>query len=82
MHQEPKEVRKLSQECIALLAASSGHLDSVLARGGKAGTPEGKAAMEGLLGYAEKEAGDIMRSIDETLDLSEEERKVLGVLFG
>jgi len=82
MHQEPKEVRKLSQECIALLAANSGHLDSVLARGGKAGTEEGKAAMEGLLGYAEKEAGEIMRSIDETLDLSEEERKVLDILFG
>ncbi|KAL7534539.1 hypothetical protein ACHAXR_005936 [Thalassiosira sp. AJA248-18] len=77
MHQEPNEVRKLSQECLALLAASRGHLDGVLANGGMAGTLEGKEAMEGLLTYVENESGEIMQSIDETLDLSLDDRNVL-----
>jgi len=77
MHQEPKEMRKLSQECIALLAASRGHLDGVIAKGGMAGTSKGKEAMEGMLEYVGKEAGEIVQSIDLTLDLALDERNVL-----
>ena len=77
MHQEPNEVRTLSQECIALLAASRGHLDGTLANGGMPGTVAGKEAMEGLLNFVENENAEITRSIDETLDLSLDERAVL-----
>ena len=77
MHQRPNEVRKLSQECIALLAASKGYLDGVLARGGIPGTMEGRDAMEALLTHVEERAGEIVNSIDTTLDLSLDERNVL-----
>ena len=81
MQQEPSEVRRLSQECVSLLAAARGHLDGVLAAGGKAGTLKGKEAMDGMLDFVEKEAGAVMRSVDETLDLSSEERVVLEELL-
>ena len=77
MHQRPNEVRKLSQECIALLAASKGYLDGVLARGDIPGTMEGRDAMEALLTHVEERAGEIVKSIDTTLDLSLDERNVL-----
>lgn len=77
MHQEPSKVRRLSQECTALFAASRGYLDGVLKKGGMAGTAEGKMAMEGMLNHVENEVGEIMRSIDETLDLSLDDRSVL-----
>jgi len=77
MHQRPNEVRKLSQECIALLAASKGYLDGVLARGGMPGTMEGRNAMEALLTHVEEREGEIVKSIDTTLDLSLDERNVL-----
>jgi len=78
MHQEPDgEGRRLSQEVVALLAASGGHLDGVLARGARAGTPEGKGALEGLLGFVEAEVPDIMASIDKTLDLTLEDKEML-----
>ena len=64
------EGRTLSQEVVALLTAAGGYLDGVLARGARAGTPEGKGALEGLLGFVEAEVQDIMASIDKTLDLS------------
>ena len=74
MHQEPSEARTLSQECIALLAASRGHLDAVLAKGASAGTAEGRDTIEGLLTFVEKEAGEIARSI---FALVEEGRQVV-----
>ena len=79
MHQEVHEGRKLSHECTLLLAASRGHLDGVLAKGGKAGTPMGRKMIEGLLEYVtnETQTGEIIRSIDETLDLSSEGRDLL-----
>jgi len=78
MYQEADgEGRRLSQEVVALLAAAGGHLDGVLARGARAGTPEGKGALEGLLGYVEAEVPDIMASIDETLDLTLEDKEML-----
>jgi F-type H+-transporting ATPase subunit alpha len=79
MHQEVHEGRKLSHECTLLLAASRGHLDGVLAKGGKAGTSMGRKMIEGLLEYVtnETQTGEIIRSIDETLDLSSEGRDLL-----
>lgn len=77
MHQNPNEARRLSQECIALLAASRGYLDGVLASGGLPGSIKGMEAMEGLMAHVEKEAGAIMFRIDSTLDLSLDERSVL-----
>mmetsp|Transcript_9055 Transcript_9055/g.18695 ORF Transcript_9055/g.18695 Transcript_9055/m.18695 type:complete len:964 (+) Transcript_9055:89-2980(+) len=81
MHQKPNQVRKLSHECVALIAASRGHLDQVLRRGGTAGTPDGNEAIEGLIRHAEKEAPGIMSEIDGTLDISLESRNFLeGVI--
>jgi F-type H+-transporting ATPase subunit alpha len=79
MHQEVHEGRKLSHECTLLLAASRGHLDDVLAKGGKAGTSLGRDMIEGLLEYVtnETETGEIIRSIDKTLELSLEGRDLL-----
>ena len=77
MHQEPNESRKLSHECIALLAAARGHLDGVLQEGGKAGTPEGKDAIDGLMAFIEKKVGEVVNEIDTTLDLSLEGRHTL-----
>jgi len=82
MHQEPMEVRKLSQECISLLAASSGYLDGVVAEGGVAGTAKGKEGLEGMLEFVDSKAGEIMQSIDVTLDLSVEDRNVLDAAIG
>jgi F0F1-type ATP synthase alpha subunit len=70
MHQKPNQSRKLSQECISLIAASRGYLDNVLREGGKAGTPKGKEVIDGLLEYVEREAGDVTKVIDETLEMS------------
>lgn len=77
MHQESNEMRKLSHECIALLAASRGHLDAVLAKGGLAGTVEGRQAIDGLIDFVEKNASGVVTEIDSTLDMSIEARSVL-----
>ena len=78
MHQRPNEGRKLSQECIALLAASKGYLDGVLAVH-MPGTMEGTDAMERLLTHVEERAREIVKSIDTTheRDLSLDERNIL-----
>ena len=77
MHQESNQMRKLSHECIALLAASRGHLDAVLAKGGLAGTVEGRQAIDGLIDFVEKNASGVVTEIDSTLDMSVEGRSVL-----
>ena len=77
MHQESNQMRKLSHECIALLAASRGHLDAVLAKGGLAGTAEGRQAIDGLIEFVEKNASGVVTEIDSTLDMSIEGRSVL-----
>jgi F0F1-type ATP synthase alpha subunit len=77
MHQEPNEGRKLSEECVALLAASRGYLDAVIAGGGMPGTRKGKEALAGMLEYVQNNTGEILHSVDETLDLSFDERNIL-----
>lgn len=70
MHQGPNQTRKLSQECISLIAASRGYLDRVLQEGGKAGTPKGIEVMDGLMEYVESKASDAITTIDESLEMS------------
>jgi F0F1-type ATP synthase alpha subunit len=77
MHQESNEMRKLSHECTALLAASRGHLDAVLAKGGLAGTAEGRQAIDGLIDFVEQNASGVVTEIDSTLDMSVEGRSTL-----
>lgn len=77
MHQESNQRRKLSHECIALLAASRGHLDTVLAEGGLAGTVQGKEAINGLIEFVENNASGVVTEIESTLDLSSEGKSVL-----
>ena len=77
MHQEANEGRKLSQECVVLLVASRGHQDVVLAKGRVAGMSGGRKAIEGMLAYVDNEAGDIIRSIDVTLDLNSDDKNAL-----
>jgi len=70
MNQRTDETKKLSEECVALLAASQGYLD-------------GQTIMGGLMAHVEKEAPEIIESIDTTLDLSQEERNTLeGAIKG
>ena len=64
MNQRTDEARKLSEECVALLAASQGYLD-------------GQTTMGGLMAHVENEAPEIVNSIDTTLDLSLDERSEL-----
>ena len=77
MHQESNERRKLSHECIALLAASRGHLDAVLAEGGLAGTDQGKEAIDGLIEFVESNASGVVTEIESTLDLSDDGKSQL-----
>ncbi len=77
MHQEANQRRKLSQECIALLAASRGHLDRVIADGGLAGTEQGKESIDGLIEFVENNASGVVAEIESTLDLSSEGRSAL-----
>ena len=77
MHQEPNERRTLSQECVALLAASRGDLDAILADGGLAGTDKGRDTIEGLFQFVESNASEVVAEIENTLDLTSEGRSVL-----
>lgn len=77
MHQESNQRRKLSHECIALLAASRGHLDAVLAEGGLAGTDQGREAIDGLIEYVESNASGAVAEIESSLDLSNEGKSLL-----
>ena len=77
MHQESNQRRKLSHECIALLAASRGHLDAVLAEGGLAGTDKGREAIDGLIDFVESNASGVVTEIESSLDLSSEGRSLL-----
>jgi hypothetical protein len=77
MHQESNQKRMLSHECIALIAASRGHLDAVLAKGGMAGTAQGKEAIDGLLEFVANNASGVVTEIDDTLDMSSEGKNVL-----
>ena len=78
MHQDAiNGGRNLSENCVALLAASTGSLSSTIEAGGEAGTEEGQAAIDGLLKHIWQSAPQTMAEIDTTLDLSEDARATL-----
>jgi hypothetical protein len=72
MQQHAGERRSLSENTVALLAASIGALDGVVREGGKAGTEEGSRAIRELLDSIKASAGDELNEIDSTLDLTDE----------
>jgi F0F1-type ATP synthase alpha subunit len=73
MHQPPSsEPRNLSESCVALLAASSGALDTSIDSGILAGSEEGTELIRSLLDHVNKNATDCMEEIDSTLDFSDE----------
>jgi len=73
MHQPPtSEARKLSESCVALLAASSGALDTSIDNGVLAGSEKGTRLMRGLLDHVNESIPDCLKKIDTTLDFTEE----------
>lgn len=78
MHQPPtSEARKLSESCVALLAASSGALDTSIDNGVLAGSEEGTRLIRGLLDHANESIPDCLEEIDTTLDLTEETKEAI-----
>ena len=77
MHQKLNDRRKLSDNCVALLAASIGSLNDIIEQGFTAGTESGENAINGLLMHVQKEAPSSMREIDETLDMNASVREEL-----
>lgn len=75
MHQETGEERSLSENCVAILAASLGALDDVINEGGTAGTELGQRTVQDLITHVLKTAPDAMANIDKSLDLSESTRE-------
>lgn len=72
MHQPPSSAaRKLSESCVALLAASCGALDTSIDNGVLAGSEEGTMLMSGLLEHLNKSIPDCLEEIDTTLDFTE-----------
>jgi F0F1-type ATP synthase alpha subunit len=69
--------RRLSESCVALLAAQEGHLDEVVRSGSVSGTKEGEAVVQGLLDHVLRNAAAAMADIDSSLDLSAEGREEL-----
>lgn len=73
MHQPPtSKARKLSESCVALLAASSGALDTSIDNGVLAGSEEGTLLMSGLLDHVNEVIPECLEEIDRTLDFTEE----------
>ena len=70
--------RRLSESCAALLAAQEGLLDDAVDAGALAGSEKGNSTMQDLLHHLNKSIPEQMREIDETLDLTEENKKILS----
>jgi F-type H+-transporting ATPase subunit alpha len=78
MHQEAGEGgRSLSESCTALLAATNGHLDDTIEKGGLAGTALGKTVLSNLLQHVQETAFDATTEIDQTLDMSSQARDAI-----
>ncbi len=74
MHQNPGDVRLLSENCVTLLASSLGLLNKTVEAGGKAGSDLGNETIEGLLDHIRVTAPNLMEDIDNTLDLTPSDR--------
>ena len=77
MHQEAGDERTLSENAVALLAASLRVLDETITNGGEAGTELGQNTMKSLLEHVNNAAPDALSEIDNSLDLSESVRTEL-----
>jgi len=77
MHQAGGQERSLSDNCVALLAASMRVLDDTVRDGGGAGTEKGESAIKGLLDHVKEAAPTALADIDSSLDLSEAGRTEL-----
>merc|ERR1712176_1036840 len=72
MHQPSASgARKLSESCVALLAASCGALNDSIDDGVLAGTDKGTQLMLGLLDHVNNSLPECMEEIDSTLDITE-----------
>ena len=69
--------RRLSESCVALLAASKGYLNDSIDKGILAGTPEGEKLMKDLLEHVKLEALGAMSEIDSSMDLTEASDKAI-----
>lgn len=81
MHQGPGEERTLSENCVAMMAASMRFLDSAIGEGHVAGTKEGQATVQALIEHVRKVAPDTMAEIDTILDMSPSVKKVLETVI-
>ena len=78
MHQPSTgAVRKLSESCTALLAASKGYLGESLDGGAMAGTKAGDELMTGLLEHVNSKAAGALDLVDLTHDMSEESQEAI-----
>lgn len=83
MYQKPGNGgRRLSESCIALLAAYNGFLVHSIEKGVVSGTEAGCRLMENLLRHVETREAECMDRIDESLDLSDESRSSLSNAIG
>lgn len=69
--------RRLSESCVAILAASQGYLDKSLENGVVAGSGAGEQLIQSLMDHVLLTAPTAMASIDDSLDLGNNERQEL-----
>jgi len=81
MHQNPGEVRSLSENCVVLLASSLGLLDATVKEGGTGGTEMGTEKIKSLLNHVWQSSPSSMEDIDQTLDLSDSVRSELETII-
>ena len=76
MHQPPASgARKLSESCVALIAASCGALNDCIDNGILAGSDEGTKMMRSLSNYVNDKIPNCMEEIDSTLDFTSDSTK-------
>jgi F-type H+-transporting ATPase subunit alpha len=72
MHQPSGSgIRRLSESCTALLAASKGYLNDSVDSGVRAGTPEGETLMTNLLEHVNLGAPAALEEVDSSEDLTD-----------
>jgi len=78
MHQPSASgARKLSESCVAMLAASSGAFNDSLDSGVLPGSPEGELLVRNMLDYVSAAVPEAIAEIDTTLDFTAETKEVI-----
>lgn len=78
MHQpSASSVRKLSESCTLLLAASKGFLGDSVDGGALAGTSTGDELISNLLNHVKSQTGEAMNTVDASLDMSTENKEAI-----